>query len=121
MLIPRPGALDITGLEPRNPFPLAQMVELRAWPFTGWSDTFVYKPMCVNVGMLASTPGALNITGLEPRNKFALVLGLSSLGLHAWTHGYWIARCLFNVDFVYAFVTIVSTFTPSSTDNTKRI
>ena len=36
MLIPGPGTLDITGLEPRNPFPLAQMVELRAWPFAGW-------------------------------------------------------------------------------------
>ena len=36
MLIPGPGTLDITGLEPRSQFPLAQMVELRARPFTGW-------------------------------------------------------------------------------------
>ena len=82
---------------------------------------FVYKPMCVNAGMLTSTPCALNIIGLEPRNPFALVLGLSSLGLHAWTNGYWTARFLINEEFVYAFVTTVSTFTPSSTDNTKRI
>ena len=76
MLIPRPGTLDITGLEPRNPFPLAQMVELRAWPFAGWSDSCVYKPLCVGAGMLTLEPGSLDITGLEPRNPFALALGL---------------------------------------------
>ena len=34
-----PGALDITGIEPRNPVALAQAVELRAGPFVEWSES----------------------------------------------------------------------------------
>ena len=63
MLTLGPGALVITGLEPRHPFALAQGVELPAGPFS-WDAH----------------------SGLELEQLFALALELSSLRLRKPLH-----------------------------------
>ena len=63
MLTPGPGALGITGLEPRHPFALAQGIELPAGP------------------------SSLDVrSGLELEQLFALALELSSLRLRKPLH-----------------------------------